>query len=370
MLSHSRDGAWRFDGPPVEDAQLVLCFMAFAQADSPDAFEALRAMFPKAQIAACTTNGEILNGEVLDGVSVAAAIRFKSTEVRTAFEIVEPQADARQAGRRLARELACDGLKGVFVLADAFSFNGADLVEGLNSELPPGVSVSGGMAGDGGVLGPATKAGVNRPPCARGALAIGFYGPAVRIRHGVGGGWVPLGPSRHVTLAEGSVVYELDGQPALDVYERLVGDAASSARVRHPFCFKARADSEPDLVREVVGVDRERKGLVFIDPVPQNFWAQPMRGVDERLIEGAAQAARIALPDPSDSQALGLVVSCIGRKWVMGQRIGDETEAVQETAGVPTIGFFSYGEVAPHARTGVSTLHHASVAVTMLSEAA
>jgi hypothetical protein len=233
------------------------------------------------------------------------------------------------------------------------------------------VAISGGMAGDGGSLGSSTKAGLNRPPCDGGAVAVGFYGPAITISHGVGGGWDALGPLRHITRSEGAVVYELDGEPALDLYERLVGDAGTNARLRHPFCLKARPDSEQDIIWEVVGVDRPGKGIVFIGDVQQGSWGQIMRGVDDHLVGGAAEAARRAMSDRPSGQALGLVVSCIGRKWVMGQRVGDETEAVQDVAaGAPTIGFFSYGEIAPHARTGVCTLHHASVAVTVLSEAA
>lgn len=349
----------------------MICFMAFGHAASPQVFDELRARFPAADLAACTTNGEILNGDVLDGTSVATAIRFDATRVKTAFAIVEPGGDAAAAGRLLAEELKDEGLKGVFVLADAFRINGQALVEGLSGVLPSDVAVSGGMAGDGGALGSSTKAGLNRPPCDGGAVAVGFYGPAVRIRHGVGGGWDALGPLRHITRAEGPVVYELDGEPALEVYERLVGDAGTNARLRHPFCIKPHPESDQDIIWEVVGVDRTGKGIVFIDTVQQGSWGQIMRGVDDHLVVGAAEAARSALSDLSSGQALGLVVSCVGRKWVMGQRVGDETEAVQaEAAGAPTIGFFSYGEVAPHARTGVCTLHHATVAVTVLSEAA
>jgi len=371
MLCHSPGQGWRFDGPSMEDPQLVIWFAAYDQVKSTEVFDGLRGLFPKALVMGCTTNGEIYRGDVLDGASVAAAVRFDSAHVKGAFVRVEPQGDARAAGRMLAAQLKGAGLKGVFVLADAFGFNGADLVEGLAAELPPDVIVSGGMAGDGGALGSSTKAGLDQVPCDGGAAAIGFYGQTMRISHGVAGGWDALGPLRHITRAEGSVVYELDGQPALDVYERLVGDAETNARLRHPFCIKPEADSQQDVIWEVVGVDRQNKGIVFIDQVPQGSWGQIMRGVDDHLVDGAAEAARKAVAEKPAGDALGLVVSCIGRKWVMGQHVGDETEAVQEVAAdAPTIGFFSYGEVAPHARTGVCTLHHASVSVTMLSEAA
>jgi hypothetical protein len=368
MLRHSSSQGWRFDGQAVQDPQLVIWFTAYKETST---FEGLRSLFPNALVAGCTTNGEIYKGEVMDGASVAAAIRFDSTEVRAASRLLQPGDDARTAGRELAAELAGQGLRAVFVLADAFSFNGSELVAGLSAGLPAEVIVSGGMAGDDGALGKATRAGLDQAPCDGSVVAIGFYGSALRVTNGIAGGWEPLGPSRQITRAVGNVAYEVDGQPALDVYEAFVGNAETNARLRHPFCIKPHADSEQDVIWEVVGIDRENKGVVFIDAVPEGSWAQLMRGADDSLVRGAAEAARVALEKPPEGDSLGLVVSCIGRKWVMGQRVGDETEAVQEmTDEAPTIGFFSYGEVAPHAKTGVCTLHHASISVTMLSEAA
>jgi hypothetical protein len=361
---------WTLDGPALDDPQAVIWFGRYGPADGPDPFEALRRLYPRALIAGCTTNGEIYRGEALDGAAVAAAIRFETSSVQGAAASVAAGEDAREAGRRLAAALDPDGLRGVFLLADAFAINSADLVEGLAAGLPADVVVTGGMAGDGGRLGGSTHAGLDRAPHDGGVAALGFYGAGLRIGHGVAGGWDPLGPSRHITRAEGPVVYELDGQPALEVYERLVGDSGSLERLRHPFCIKPEADSEQDIIWEVVDVDRPNKGIVFIGDVVQGSWGQIMRAVDDRLVEGAAEAARAACAGLGETDALGLMVSCIGRKWVMGQRIGDETEAVQGVSPrAPVIGFFSYGEVAPHARTGRSTLHHASVSVTTLSEA-
>jgi hypothetical protein len=369
-LRHSRRDGWVFDGPGIDDPQLIIWFTAY-QGAAPEPFDSLRQMFPQAAVAGCTTNGEIYRGEVMEGGSVAAAIRFDSTEVKAAFKVLETGADAHEAGAALAAELEGKGLKAVFVLADAFSFNGSELVNGLSAALPPEVIVAGGMAGDDGMLGRATRAGLDRAPCDGGVVALGFYGSALKVTNGVAGGWEPLGPSRCVTRAQGNVCYELDGRPALEVYEAFVGDAETNARLRHPFCIKPNADSDQDIIWEVVGIDRENQGVVFIGPVEEGSWAQLMRGADEGLVSGASEAARIATAGGPAADSLGLVVSCIGRKWVMGQRVGDETEAVQEIAdAMPTIGFFSYGEVAPHAKTGVCTLHHASMSVTVLSEAA
>ncbi len=370
-LCYAEGSGWRFDGPPVSEPQLVFWFAAYEQAGTPAVFDGLRREFPNAQIAGCSTNGEIYRGEVTEGGCVAAAIRFDDTKINACCERIGAGEDPRAAGFRLAQTLNQPGLKAVYVLSDAFSFNGAELVEGLIEGLPDDVVLAGGMAGDGAALLPATLAGLNESLCKGSVVAVGFYGASVRVGQGVAGGWDALGPSRHVTRSQGATVYEFDGQPALDIYERLVGDASTLARLRHPFAFKSDPDTAQDVIREVVAVDKDEKSITFIDEVPQGWWGQILRGVDDRLVDGASLAARRAGIKESTGAAIALVVSCIGRKWVMGQKIGDETEAVQDEApDTPTIGFYSYGEIAPHERTGRCTLHHASVSVTVLSEAA
>jgi hypothetical protein len=65
-----------------------------------------------------------------------------------------------------------------------------------------------------------------------------------------------------------------------------------------------------------------------------------------------------------------LLVSCIGRRLLMGQRIDDEIQAVREVlpADVAQLGFYSYGEIAPHAVSGVCELHNQTMTVTVISE--
>jgi hypothetical protein len=73
-----------------------------------------------------------------------------------------------------------------------------------------------------------------------------------------------------------------------------------------------------------------------------------------------------------NSQQLALVVSCIGRRLLMGQHIIDEVEAagVELGAEVPRLGFYSYGEIAPHSASGVCELHNQTMTVTAITEAA
>jgi hypothetical protein len=115
--------------------------------------------------------------------------------------------------------------------------------------------------------------------------------------------------------------------------------------------------------------------MTFAGDVPQGWTAQLMRGTFDRLAAGAADAARQArtgLKAKDDDQRFSILVSCIGRRLLMGQRTTDETEAAGAELGVNTVrlGFYSYGEISPHATSGVCELHNQTMTVTTLAEVA
>jgi hypothetical protein len=109
--------------------------------------------------------------------------------------------------------------------------------------------------------------------------------------------------------------------------------------------------------------------------VPEGWVAQLMRGNFDRLAEGAAKAAsqiRATVPANPDGDEVAILVSCIGRRLLMGQNTLDEIEAAGAELGnaVKQIGFYSYGEISPHAASGVCQLHNQTMTITTLSETA
>jgi hypothetical protein len=253
--------------------------------------------------------------------------------------------------------------------------NGAKLIQGLLAGLPPDVVITGGLAGDGPDFS-STCVGLDGPPVPGVIAAIGFYGKSLAVSWGSAGGWDPFGPKRLVTRSEANVLYELDGKPALELYKRYLGDAADQlpgSALLFPLVIRPDPDSSYDVVRTIVGVDEKAQSLIFAGDIPQNWSAQLMRGVPDRLVDGALRAARqsgLGEDSTTDGSALALVVSCIGRKLMMGQRISDEVEIIrQECGSVPTIGFYSYGEICPHGFTGSCTLHNQTMTITVLREA-
>jgi hypothetical protein len=238
--------------------------------------------------------------------------------------------------------------------------------------------LTGGLAGDGPDF-TETLVGADCAPRARTIAGIGFYGSAIRVGHGSAGGWDLFGPRRQVTKSAGNILFELDGEPALDLYERYLGPEESKGLPGSALLFPIQVYDlqSPDsaVVRTVLAIDRVTRAMTFAGDVPQGWTAQLMRGNLDRLAAGAADAARQARSDitgQDSDQSLSILVSCIGRRLLMGQRTIEEVEAAGAELGPDTLrlGFYSYGEISPHAKSGLCELHNQTMTVTTLAEVA
>jgi hypothetical protein len=376
QLSWSETSGWRGEGG---DADLVLFFGARQALANGARYRELSAMFPHAHILGCSTGGQIVNNDVTDEAIAVAALKFAATRLRLACESAPSPETSRACGQAIGRALAADDLAGIFVLSDGLNVNGSELVAGMTSAVDPRVSVTGGLAGDGAKF-QETLVGADCEPRKQTVAAVGFYGPSIRIGHGSAGGWDEFGPRRRISRSRGNVLYELDGEPALDLYERYLGeeDVKGLPGTALLFPLRIRNPSRPDhdIVRTVLGVDHQARSMTFAGDVPEGWVAQLMRGNFDRLAAGAAKAARQAAaggnPASQTNDRLALLVSCIGRRLLMGQHTIDEVEAAgaELGAGVSRLGFYSYGEISPHAASGMCELHNQTMTVTTIAEAA
>jgi len=351
---------------------LVLAFAASEFAGNPAPFAELAAAFPRSVLVGCSTCGEIAGTQVHDASVSVAVVRFDHTRLRRAFTIVDGVADSFDAGVRLAAQLADAGLRAVFVLSDGLCVNGTPLVDGLARHLPAGVSITGGLAGDGSRFAHTWVLDRDQPEANR-VCAVGFYGERLRVGHGCDGGWSDFGPERRITRSEGNVLYELDGEPALDLYKSYLGDRAEGlpgTALLFPLSVRRDAASQR-VVRTILGVDEARHSLTFAGDVPQGSIARLMRANTDKLIGSAGQAARQAVQSlPETDDTLIISVSCVGRRLILGERTEEEIETVLDGAPRRTahVGFYSYGETSPSVPGGASELHNQTMTVTVFSE--
>jgi hypothetical protein len=351
-------------------AQLVLAFGDRAAiADARFAAD-LASRWPQASRVGCSTAGQILGTEVFDAGAVVTAITFEHTRVKVATAHVTAAGSAA-AGANLARSLAADDLVHVLIISEGLDINGEALVRGLGEHQRADVSVTGGLSADGEhfretlVLcdGQAQK---NR------VAAIGLYGSRLKVGCGSLGGWDPFGPERQITRSDGNVLYELDGQSALALYKRYLGEHAAdlpASGLLFPLSLRTREVSAP-VVRTILSVNEADHSLTFAGDVPVGGYVRLMKANFDRLIDGAVGAGRVsaeALGTPVD---LALLISCVGRRMVLRQRVEEEVEGVRDIVGpaAAITGFYSYGEISPFTPNARCELHNQTMTVTTLSE--
>ena len=352
---------------------LVLAFAAIDRLRDPAAFATLRRLFPDAILAGCSTAGEITARGMADGSCVVTAVGFDHARVTAAVGHVGSMDQSALVGTELGMALKGPELKAVLVFGKGVGINGSALIGGMVGALGPSVPVSGGLAGDGGAFTGTltlTPDGID----ADAIVAIGFHGDGIAVSHGSFGGWQPFGPPRKVTRADGNVLHELDGQPALDLYKDYLGEYAKdlpASGLLFPFEMLDAEHRSIGLIRTILGTDEAAGALVLAGDIDEHGYLRLMHANNDGLIDGAETAARRAREGMAAPGGLGILVSCVGRKLVMGDAVDEEVEAVSHILGrqIPLTGFYSYGEIAPFSSTTECMLHNQTMTVTFLSEA-
>ena len=357
------------------DPQLVLVFGSVAALTATGMLGRLLEAFPSASLAGCTTAGEIGDSGVTDGQLVVTALHFDHPGFEVATTRLTGMDDSAAAGLRLARQLDRAGLHDVLVFGQGVHINGSALIEGFRRGLPPQVMLSGGLAGDAGAFRQTfTLSGAE--VSSDQIVAVGFHAPQLVLRHGSFHGWQPFGPARKVTRAAGNVLYELDGSPALEVYKRYLGEYAKDlpgSGLLFPFEMLGADRHALGLIRTILGVDEAHGSLILAGDIDENGYLKLMHASTDSLVDGARDAALAVGVTAGDAggSGLALMVSCVGRKLVMGPRVDEEVEAVSEVfgAGTQMAGFYSNGEISPSLQHGgFCDLHNQTMTITHLAE--
>ena len=378
---HPAYGSWSVEELPLLPGSqtLVLAFGAieFGEDRTGGPLADLRRSYPEAIIAGCSTAGEIFGSDVQDHSVVVAALRFARCQIRQAFATISQPGESLQIGEQLAKELAAPDLRAILVFSDGTRVNGSRLVEGLRDAIPPGVVVSGGLAGDG-VKFRQTWVLRDGFPGEGGVIAVGLYGAALRVAHGSKGGWDVFGPERVITRSEEHVLYELDGRPALDLYREYLGGLAAQlpgAAMRFPLSIRADSRHSERVVRTILSIDETARSMTFAGNLPQGHLARLMHAQHNQLVDGAAEASAemMDMLGRTTGPVLGLAISCVGRRVVLGERTEEEVEVVLEglleglSEGTPLIGFYSYGEISPSGPLSCD-LHNQTMTLTAIGE--
>ena len=332
----------------------------------------LRKTFPVANIALCSTAGEIFNYEVLDDSLSIMAIEFNNTSIHSASVNISSYDSSYDAGADLISKIDQMDLKYIFILSDGGKVNGSELVRGIESVVQHKIPVTGGLAGDG-IRFLSTIVGLNEQPESGNIVAIGFYGNSIKISHGSMGGWEMFGPEKTITRSVSNELFEINNVNALDLYKQYLGKYAEElpgSALLFPLSIKLPGVNDP-IVRTILSVNNESKSMIFAGDLPEGAKVRFMKANFDKLIDAASDAALKSLVQfKAEPPKLSILISCVGRKLILGDRVDEEVEAVKNVFGETTVvsGFYSYGEISPLNINTKCELHNQTMTITSFDE--
>jgi small ligand-binding sensory domain FIST len=347
---------------------LVVCFFSIEHAPAASGIAlSLSERLGTSAIVGCTAQGVIGEGRELEGTPGLAlwVARLPGVDVRPfGLEVVAVPDGYGIAGWP---SIGPDEQATVVLLADPFSFPADRFLERLNEEQP-GLPVVGGMASGG--SGP----GEHRLLCGtdvvdRGAVGVALVG-AVDVRTVVSQGCRPIGSPYTVTRAEGNVVHELGGQPAIERLRQVVTGLSQrdQALIRGGLQVgqvidehKAEFGRGDFLIRGLVGADEETGAIAVGDQVELGQTLQ----FHVRDAAAAGEELELLLgPVPGWDPKGVLLFSCNGRgRRFFGEPDHDAQRVAVATGQAPMAGFFAQGELGPVAKRNFVHGYTASLAV-------
>lgn len=373
QLIKEKNKDWNYVGKNQKlNNPLVLVFGNRLLLEDANIYKEIKAMFPSGHIIFASACAEISSRTVNENSITITAMEFeKSQFIIKTSNVLNTDLDSYKTGQDLIKQLPEEGLKYVFVVSEGSFINGSQLTQGMCSNNDGNLLITGGLCGDDTRF-EKTLASYNENPKEGELVAIGFYGDSLEISFSIHGGWTPFGPERTVTKSEGNILYELDGQPALDLYKTYLGEKAKDlpgAALLYPLNVKSE-DEEQSIVRSILNINEEDNAVILAGDINENSKVQLMMTNVDNIANASERAAKQALEYRKNKPEIALLVSCIGRKLVLDQRVEEEIDEVLEILGEGTIvsGFYSYGEIAPFHGEVACQLHNQTMTITLISE--
>ncbi|MCA1794587.1 MAG: FIST C-terminal domain-containing protein [Desulfobacteraceae bacterium] len=320
----------------------------------------------------CTGAAEISNA----GFNTRSAVLGGIASDHIAFEVVSVKnigKDSEQAGKELAG-LFSPGVRNIQLFSDGITGNGSSLLRGINSIMEEHVPITGGTAGDSGRFNKSWQF-AGKKLLSDAAVAIGFTGE-FKVGTGVQSGWSPVGLPKKVTRSSGNELFELNNEPALNVFKRFLGKHAEklpAVGVEYPLGFYSSCGSAAGddhfLLRATMAVNHEEGSIIFAGDVPEGTMVYLTCGDKTSILEATRKAIRHAVDELEGVKpVMAFFYSCMARKTVLGQQTKEEFEQVDLELGknIPILGFYSFGEYCRVKTGGTCYFHNESATISVI----
>lgn len=329
----------------------------------------IKEIFPLIDIVTISTAGTIQDDCIINEFS-ATFVELEKTKHQVKLYNYELVDDEISLGENIVKEFNQPDLVTILLFGTT-GINAELVLKGINNNLLNNISVSGGIAGDNDRF-ETTLVGLNENINSGQMVALGFYGDSLKVNHGSKGGWVNYGEKMKITKSDGNVLYEVNHQPALKLYKQILEDKANelpASALLFPFTI-LNQDTKTPIVRTIQNIDEDDDSLILFGDVSVNDTIQFMKADFDDLITGAIHSAQSATNNSTSIPELAILISCVGRKIVLGDQVNKELIKAKESFGDITkiCGFYSYSELSPVVSGEACLLHNQTMTITTLLE--
>ncbi|GMQ96386.1 MAG: FIST C-terminal domain-containing protein [Gammaproteobacteria bacterium] len=188
----------------------------------------------------------------------------------------------------------------------------------------------------------------------------------VPVVTGLTQGCTPIGPHREITRCEENIIIELDGKPALDVFNEDIGEVMAHDLERvSGYIFVGfpvtGSDTGDYLVRNLVGIDPDNKMIAVGEQPTVGQTMMVCRRDGNTAVEDMQRMLSDVKNRTGGKQPRGaLYFSCLGRgRYLFGEHSEELKMLEAEFKDTPLAGFYCNGEIANnrlYGYTGVLTL--------------
>jgi len=302
------------------------------------------------------------NARTAGQIAAESAIRAVSEDLRTESQIFI---------KTKSGKFASISPYSMIILPDALSGGGADVVRGVTDVVGLHFPVVGGSPGDD--LRMKKTYEFCDDKIYTDSVVSAFISSDFVTGFGVRHGWHPLGKSMIVTRSSGGRIYEIDGKPAIRVYEEFFGRKIEDEALGREFAINSLGipawEGEYRLRWPIL--KREDGSIICAAEIPENSVVRIMSGDEDSTIDAAKKAAEEAMikAGEPDEVAACIIFDCISRKQLLGKNADKEIDAIRDIVGreTPIIGFYTYGEQAPTSGAPAG-FHNQTVVVYLISK--
>jgi diguanylate cyclase (GGDEF)-like protein len=292
-------------------------------------------LFPTSAIIGTSTNGAIMDGKVIDKTVIIFS-QFQKSHLSTT--LIEHQNNNHyQTGKAIADDLVTDQTKVIITFSDGLYTNGEEYLKGIEA-IAPHITIAGGMAGDNSQL-IETFVFDNRRIINNGAVAIAIDNPNLIVNSNYSFNWLPIGKKMMVTRSVKNRVYEIDHQPAYQIYSKYLGEELSKRLLKSGIEFPLTFERNGVTVGRAVLEFRPDGSLLFAGNIDEGTQVRFGIGQVDLILQDSIGNVNYFNGKAVESI---FIYSCIGRYSFIGDGIEAELKPFAKIA--PTAGFFTNGE--------------------------